>query len=114
MFICDQYKIEDLIIGGDLWLSRSSQTLDTLMAVRQAIIKAINSGITITIAEGNHCKVDQESILGYSHLFSEYPHVYVVDDYSIINISDNVELYIMSYFPENGSFVNRLKRNGPY
>lgn len=109
LFICDQYKIEDLIIGGDLWLSRSSQTLDTLMAVRQAIIKAINSGITITIAEGNHCKVDQESILGYSHLFSEYPHVYVVDDYSIINISDNVELYIMSYFPENGSFVNRLK-----
>lgn len=110
LFICDQYKIEDLIIGGDLWLSRSSQTLDTLMAVRQAIIKAINSGITITIAEGNHCKVDQESILGYSHLFSEYPHVYVVDDYSIINISDNVELYIMSYFPENGSFVNRLKK----
>ena len=108
--ICDQYKIEDLIIGGDLWLSRSSQTLSTLMAVRQAIIKATTSGITVTIAEGNHCKVDQESILGYSHLFSEYPHVYIVDDYSIIDISDNVELYIMSYFPENGSFIDRLKQ----
>lgn len=62
-----------MIIGGDLWLSRSSQTLSTLMAVRQAIIKATKAGITITVAEGNHCKVDQESVLGYSHLFSEYP-----------------------------------------
>ncbi|KAB4999398.1 phosphoesterase, partial [Bacteroides thetaiotaomicron] len=110
LYICDQYGIEDMIIGGDLWLSRSSQTLSTLMAVRQAIIKATKAGITITVAEGNHCKVDQESVLGYSHLFSEYPHVYVVDDYSIINISNDVELYIMSYFPENGSFVERLKK----
>ena len=81
LYICDQYGIEDMIIGGDLWLSRSSQTLSTLMAVRQAIIKATKAGISITVAEGNHCKVDQESVLGYSHLFSEYPHVYVVDDY---------------------------------
>lgn len=110
LYICDQYGIEDMIIGGDLWLSRSSQTLSTLMAVRQAIIKATKAGISITVAEGNHCKVDQESVLGYSHLFSEYPHVYVVDDYSIINISNDVELYIMSYFPENGSFVERLKK----
>lgn len=107
--ICDHYRISDIVIGGDLWQSRSAQTLSTLMAVRQAIIKATKAGITLTIAEGNHCKVDQESILGYSHLFSEYPNVYVVDDYTVIDIGKNVSLYIMSYFPENGSFTERLK-----
>lgn len=106
--ICNQYGITDMIIGGDLWQSRSSQTLSTLMAVRQAIIKATNAGLELTIAEGNHCKVEQESLLGYSHIFSEYPHVYVVDDYTILDISDNVVLYVMSYFPENGSFTERL------
>jgi len=106
--ICEKYEITDIVIGGDLWQSRSGQTLNTLMAVRQAIIKATSSGKVITIAEGNHCKVDQESLMGYSHLFSEYPNVDVVDIYSAIEISDNVILYIMSYFPENGSFEEKL------
>lgn len=108
--ICQQHNIVDMIIGGDLWQSRSSQTLDVLMTVRQAIIKATKQGLTLTIAEGNHCKVDQESLLGYSHLFSEYPNVYVVDDYTVMDISNDVVLYVMSYFPESGSFTERLEQ----
>lgn len=107
--LCEKYDIADIVVGGDMWHSRSSQSLDVLMAVRSAIIKATSKGITLTIAEGNHCKVDQESVLGYSHLFSEYPDVYVVNEYSILDY-DNVSLYIMSYFPENGSFMERLSK----
>lgn len=107
--ICKEHGIADMIIGGDLWLSRSSQTLSTLMAVRQAVIKATKQGVVLTIAEGNHCKVDQESLLGYSHLFSEYPNVYVVDDYTVFDLSNRVALYVMSYFPESGSFSKRLE-----
>lgn len=109
--ICEKLGIEDMVIGGDLWQSRSAQTLSTLIAVRQAIIKATNKGIDLTIAEGNHDKVDQESMLGYSHLFSEYPYVVVVDDWGIVEIDhDNqVALYVMSYFPENGSFMSKLE-----
>lgn len=106
--ICVKRNIPEIIVGGDLWLSRSSQTLSTLLAVRQAIIKATNSGIDVTLAEGNHDKVDQESLLGYSHIFSEYPNVYIVDDYTALEYGDNLTLYIMSYFPEDGSFQKRL------
>lgn len=109
MDVCGRYGVEEMIIGGDLWQSRSSQTLSTLMAVRQAIIKAHAANLFLTIAEGNHCKVDQESVLGYSHLFSEYPGVFVVDDYIIINLNGDTVLYVMSYFPENGSFTKRLQ-----
>lgn len=106
--VCKSHDIPEIIVGGDLWLSRSAQTLATLMAVRQAIIKATSMDIALTIAEGNHDLVDQESFLGYSHLFSEYPNVYVVDDYTVMDISDHVVLYVMSYFPEDGSFIDRL------
>lgn len=106
--ICKDHNICDIIIGGDLWLSRSAQALDVLMAVRHAILKAVNQDMYITIAEGNHCKVNQESILGYSHIFSEYPNVDVVDSYSAIDIGKDAVLYVMSYFPENGSFTHRL------
>lgn len=106
--ICQKRDIPEIIVGGDLWLSRSSQTLSTLLAVSQAIIKATNAGIDVTLAEGNHDKVDQESLLGYSHIFSEYPHVYIVDDYTALEYGDNLTLYVMSYFPEDGSFIKRL------
>ena len=107
--ICKTHGITDMIIGGDLWQSRSGQTLNTLMAVRQAIIKATSNGIMLTIAEGNHDLVDQESLLGYGHLFSEYPNVEAVDVYTAIELSDTVVLYVMSYFPENGSFTEKLQ-----
>lgn len=106
--ICKKRDIPEIIVGGDLWQSRSSQTLDTLLAVRQAIIKATHQGVELTLAEGNHDLVDQEALLGYSHLFSEYPNVSAVDDYTAIEYGDNLVLYVMSYFPENGSFMDRL------
>lgn len=108
--LCDKYDVGEIVIGGDLLHTRSSsQPLSVLLAVRQAIIKATNEGIHLTIAEGNHDKVDQESILGYCHLFSEYPNVTVVDDYTVMEVGEQVELFVMSYFPEKGSFTKRLQ-----
>lgn len=108
--ICKKYGIQYLVVGGDLWLSRSSQTLDVLMAVREAILKATQLyHLYVIIAEGNHCKVNQESIEGYSHIFSDYESVEVVDEFTEIDLTDDVSLWVMSYFPENGSFIKRFQ-----
>lgn len=107
--VCNRHGIEEIIVGGDMWLSRSSQTLSTIMAVRQAILKATKQNIFVVIAEGNHCKVDQEAVEGYSHAFSDYNNVEVIDDYAIYDLSDDVVLYVMSYFPEKGSFTKRYE-----
>lgn len=107
--LCKQNEVQYLIVGGDMWLSRSSQTLDVLMAVRWAILKATKQyGLYVIIAEGNHCKVDFENIEGYSHVFSDYENVEVVNDFTEVVLSDEVSLWVMSYFPENGSFINKL------
>lgn len=108
--ICKTNEIEYLIVGGDMWMSRSAQTLNTLLAVREAILKATKQyGLYIIIANGNHDLVDQESILGYNHIFSDYESVEVIGDYTEIDLTDGVSLWIMSYFPENGSFIKRLQ-----
>ena len=73
MKICQDNDIQYLVVGGDLWQSRSAQTLDTLMAVRDAILTATKTyGLYVVLANGNHDLVDQESILGYNHIFSDY------------------------------------------
>lgn len=108
--ICAKRNIPEIIIGGDLWLSRSSQTLDVLLAVKNAILMAAAANIKLTIAEGNHDLVDQEGLQGYSHIFDSYSHVTVIDDYIIRKYGDDVMLYIMSYFPEDGSFTERYNK----
>ena len=109
--ICKSHNIETLVVGGDMWLSRSAQTLQTIMAVREAILKATELYcLDVTIANGNHDKVNLENIEGYNHIFSEYENVTVVDEYEELSwVKNRLSLWIMSYFPENGSFINRLK-----
>lgn len=108
--ICKSNNIEYLIIGGDMWMSRSAQTLNTLLAVREAILKASKQyGLYVIMANGNHDLVDQESILGYNHIFSDYESVEVVSDSIEVDLSDSTSLWVMSYFPENGSFTERLQ-----
>lgn len=107
--LCKQNAVQYLIVGGDMWLSRSAQTLNTLLAVREAILKATKQyGLYVIIANGNHDLVDQESVFGYNHIFSDYESVEIIDEYTEIDVSDSVSLIVMSYFPENGSFINRL------
>ena len=105
--ICADRGIEEIVIGGDLWQSRAAQTLSTLMAVSRFLTKAYDSGVFVVIGEGNHCKVDQEAFEGYGHVFAPYPGVEVVDDWELLDYK-GCDLIVMSYFPENGSFTEKL------
>lgn len=106
--ICEERGINQILIGGDLFQSRVGQSLPVLMAVYQSFEKADALGIDITLAEGNHDKIDQEAFVGYGHVFGKHQNVYVVDDYTAIDF-EGVTVYLMSYFPENGSFSDKLK-----
>lgn len=108
--VCRKYGIKEIALGGDLFHSRVSQTLDVLLAVQDALLKVAACGLRITIAEGNHCKTDQEALRGYSHIFNPYAGVTVVDDFlTLDNPAWDFVLHMMSYFPERGSFTSRLQ-----
>lgn len=110
--VCRKMDVREIAIGGDLFFSRAAQTLDVLLAVHDALLTAAEYGIHVTIAEGNHDKVDQESERGYCHVFDQHPNVLVCDEYVSLPIGDDCRfvLHLMGYFPEDGSFVTRLDR----
>lgn len=110
--ICREMDIREIAVGGDLFFSRAAQTLDVLLAVHDALLTTAEHGIHVTIAEGNHDKVNQESVRGYCHVFDRYPNVLVCDDYVSLPMGDDCRfvLHLMGYFPEDGSFCTRLER----
>ena len=110
--ICRKMDVKEIAIGGDLFFSRAAQTLDVLLAVHDALITAAEHGIHVTIAEGNHDKVNQENERGYCHVFDQHSNVLVCDEYVSLPLGDDCRfvLHIMGYFPEDGSFCTRLDR----
>lgn len=104
--VCVENKIKKMIVGGDLFQSRSAQTLDILMAVRAAVKRATSLGIEVTLANGNHDKINQDSCEGYCHVFSGYPDVVVVEDFDSLQLSDGTILHTVAYFPETGKFLD--------
>ncbi len=107
--ICTERGIREIAVGGDMFQSRVAQTLDVLLAVNDALIRAAQAGIIVTLAEGNHDLVDQESLRGYNHIFAQHSNVVVVDDFLSLDYPEcDFVLHMISYFPENGSFTDRL------
>jgi len=105
--ICKGCHINHIIIGGDLWTSRASQTLDVLMVVDAALTQASASNIIVDIADGNHDKVDQESYISYNRLFRHIPNVRHIQRTKSYDL-DGVTLLVMSYFPEDTTFTSEL------
>lgn len=110
--ICRKMDVKEIAIGGDLFFSRAAQTLDVLLAVHDALLTAAEHGIHVTIAEGNHDKVNQENERGYCHVFDQHSNVLVCDEYVSLPLGDDCRfvLHMMGYFPEDGSFSTRLDR----
>ena len=110
--ICRKMDVKEIDIGGDLFFSRAAQTLDVLLAVHDALLTAAEHGIHVTIAEGNHDKVNQENERGYCHVFDQHSNVLVCDEYVSLPLGDDCRfvLHMMGYFPEDGSFCTRLDR----
>lgn len=107
--ICEKLQIKLIALGGDLFQSRAAQTLDVLLAVHDALASAEIKGITVVLANGNHDLVDQEAIRGYCHVFSRHANVVVIDDFfTLVEEGWDFSLHIIAYFPENGSFKEKL------
>lgn len=109
--VCRKLGIREIALGGDLFLSRAAQTLDVLLAVHDALLLAADDGIHITMINGNHDKVNQENARGYCHVFDQHPNVVVADDSISLPCPDRQRfvLHMLAYFPENGSFTERLE-----
>lgn len=107
--VCKRMDIHTIVLGGDLFFSRSSQTLDVLLAVHDALLVARNLNIDVILANGNHDLVNQEAVRGYCHIFDTHDNVLVIDEYhTLSNPEWSFMLHVIPYFPEDGSFTEKL------
>ena len=104
--VCEEYGINRVVIGGDIFTAQASQTLPVLMAVQEMFTFGLVQGLYFDVAAGNHDKVDKNDFKSYCHLYDS-DNVNVIDDYDIFH-SGQCILAVMSYFPENGSFKAHL------
>lgn len=107
--VCVTHGVREIAFGGDMFQSRSSQTLDVLLAVHDALLEAEHSGIRVILANGNHDKVNQENLRGYCHVFDRHANVTMADAfYTVTGEEWDFALHIGAYFPEDGTFTERL------
>lgn len=109
--VCARNHIYDIIVGGDMFTSRSSQTLAVLLAVKRALDRAVRNGLYVTIAEGNHDKVDLKSVEGYNHLWIGQKDIDIVDDFRLISWNScDFAILVISYFPESSEFIKHFEK----
>lgn len=106
--ICHERGITHILFLGDLVLSRSSQTLDILLAIYDVFEMCRQTGILLPMINGNHCKKDLEALRGYADVFASFSNVRVIDSWGLVDISETVGIGMISYFPENGSFIEKF------
>ena len=106
--ICEEYKIKQIFIGGDMFTTRNVQHLAPFMTVMKCLERTTVKGISTTIAFGNHdCPIygEQDSwcdALGY------VKGVDIVNNFKVIDLGDKV-LAMIAYFPEETMMENKLK-----
>lgn len=107
--LCRKIKVKDLVIGGDVFTSRSSQSLSVLLAVQDAFVMASDMGIHITVTNGNHDKVNPKDFRGYCNVFGTIKNVNVVDKYTALKWDGcDYVLIPVSYFPETDGDLDWL------
>lgn len=107
--ICLAKKINHILFLGDLVLSRAAQTLDILLAIHDVLEDCLRHKIQVTMINGNHCKVNQESPRGYCNVFDSFDNVHVINEWGIVQFPEELSVGMISYFPENGSFTDKLE-----
>lgn len=108
---CEANDVKTAVIGGDMFTSRSSQTLDVLMAVKYALLRAASFGIDVYIALGNHDLLDQEATYGYPSLYDAMDNVVIINDKPAIMPIDShgeLNLVVMRYWKEADTFLDKL------
>lgn len=104
--ICEKYSITKMFVGGDVFTTRSAQSLYPMLMVGQCFHKAVNCGVEVNVAFGNHdCPV-----YGESHNWLElYSDVVNVGKTWLFYETGEKVLAMCSYYPEETMMPDLLK-----
>lgn len=100
-----------VIIGGDIFNSRSGQPQEVLTVFSNIIKKYSELGIKIIAIGGNHDKLQYTSEDSYLDPFSGFENFILVRDSFSVNISEfGLKLHFIPYFDEKLTYSNYLEK----
>lgn len=104
--ICDKHSVTKIFVGGDVFTTRSVQSLYPMLKVRQYFYKAVNRDIEVNVAFGNHdCPVYGERY-NWLDLYSDI--VNVGKTWLFYETGEKV-LAMCSYYPEETMMPDLLE-----
>lgn len=108
--VCKTNKIDQIICGGDVFTSRSSQPLLVLKAFQYIVERIKYERLTMHVIPGNHDKTDPDSEFSYLDLYDNDINVY--HSGSWFDIMD-IRFLMMPYFREEKwiAAFNEVKRS---
>lgn len=106
--VCYANEVDKMLVGGDVFTNRNAQSLAPMLMVQKCFHEAVDCGISLYIAEGNHDKPNYEERGGWLRLYSDIKGVYVCDTFQTFEMED-CTLIMSSYFPEETMMVRWLK-----
>jgi exonuclease SbcD len=106
--LCKKIKVNRILHGGDMVTARQAQPLSVLESMLKTRGRLLEEGIELDAIEGNHDRTDLESEFGYpSILATDYFRIHPAS--TTLNFGDSL-IHMLSYFPENGSYCERLEK----
>lgn len=107
--LAKKLNIEKLIHKGDFFNSRSSQSLDSLIAAFEIFHMFDEEDLTLDIISGNHDKSDLYKPISYISIFRKMNNIKVHEqEFFEYDTKNKIVYCYLSYFKEGVVYLNRL------
>jgi exonuclease SbcD len=111
--ICLQMEHPTLILGGDIFDSRSGQPQEVLTCFSEILQNLEQKGIKTLCIPGNHDRVDYTKEDSYLDAYSGWNEFILIKDYFSINVSEhNLRFHFIPYFDEKLTYGSYLAQAG--
>jgi exonuclease SbcD len=100
--------IKKIIHLGDFVVDRKSQSLQVLDHLSWVKNYVLDNDMSLIGITGNHDKVALESTSAYPNLYDDVGFKIIEEEHEL-KLSDNICVWLLPYFPESGSYKERVK-----
>jgi len=111
--LCSQMENPTLILGGDIFDSRSGQPQEVLTCFTKILQELEQNNIKTLCIGGNHDKVSYVSEDSYLDAYSGWNQFFLIKDYFTINVSEHgLRFHFIPYFDEKLTYGSYLAQAG--
>ena len=107
--LAKQNGLNEIICLGDVFDSRISQRMDTLIGFFQILEVCKSENVKLICVPGNHDKTDYTIEKSFLKTYSYHPNLYLIEDYALLERGD-YRFHFIPYFAEDTVFKTYLDR----